>query len=70
MLWNKRTMMGTEVVYQCDSGYHNVGKGNVSVCTAAGQWEGASVLCQGTVTVLSDGFRGFLVSEWNKLKVN
>ncbi|XP_042278136.1 sushi domain-containing protein 1 isoform X2 [Thunnus maccoyii] len=46
MLWNKRTMMGTEVVYQCDSGYYNVGKGNVSVCTAAGQWEGASVLCQ------------------------
>ncbi|KAM7416083.1 hypothetical protein PAMA_018248 [Pampus argenteus] len=46
MLWNKSTMMGTEVVYQCDSGYHNVGKGNVSVCTAAGQWEGASVLCQ------------------------
>ncbi|XP_067458680.1 sushi domain-containing protein 1 isoform X5 [Thunnus thynnus] len=46
MLWNKRTMMGTEVVYQCDSGYYNIGKGNVSVCTAAGQWEGASVLCQ------------------------
>ncbi|XP_053181615.1 sushi domain-containing protein 1 [Scomber japonicus] len=45
MLWDKRTMMGTKVVYQCDSGYHNVGKGNVSVCTAAGKWERA-VLCQ------------------------
>lgn len=59
-------MMGTKVVYQCDSGYHNVGKGNVSVCTAAGKWERA-VLCQGTVTVLSDGIRCFLVCEQSEL---
>lgn len=70
MLWNNSTMMGTEVVYQCDSGYHNVGKSNASVCTAAGRWERASVLCQGTVTALSNGLRGFLVSEWSELKVN
>ncbi|XP_032371311.1 sushi domain-containing protein 1 isoform X5 [Etheostoma spectabile] len=49
MLWNKRSRMGTEVLYQCNSGYHNVGKGNVSICTAAGQWERPSVLCQETL---------------------
>ncbi|XP_022607841.1 sushi domain-containing protein 1-like isoform X5 [Seriola dumerili] len=46
MLWNKSSRIGTEVVYQCNSGYHNVGKGNVSICTAAGQWEEPPVLCQ------------------------
>ncbi|XP_013769566.1 sushi domain-containing protein 1 isoform X2 [Pundamilia nyererei] len=46
LLWNKSTRMGTEVVYQCNSGYHNVGKRNVSICTAAGQWAGPSVLCR------------------------
>nr|XP_020455047.1 sushi domain-containing protein 1 isoform X2 [Monopterus albus] len=49
MLWNNSSRMGTEVVYQCNSGYHNVGKGNVSVCTPAGQWETPSVLCQETL---------------------
>ncbi|XP_044054083.1 sushi domain-containing protein 1 isoform X3 [Siniperca chuatsi] len=46
VLWNKRSRMGTEVLYQCNPGYHNVGKGNVSICTAAGQWERPSMLCQ------------------------
>ncbi|XP_034397206.1 sushi domain-containing protein 1 isoform X6 [Cyclopterus lumpus] len=46
VLWNKSSRMGTEVVYQCNSGYHNVGKGNVSICTSAGQWERPPVLCQ------------------------
>ncbi|XP_026176823.1 sushi domain-containing protein 1 isoform X2 [Mastacembelus armatus] len=46
VLWNESSRVGTEVLYQCNSGYHHVGKGNVSVCTAAGQWEGPSVLCQ------------------------
>ncbi|XP_037632671.1 sushi domain-containing protein 1 isoform X3 [Sebastes umbrosus] len=49
MLWNKSSRMGTEVLYQCNSGYHNVGKGNVSICTPAGQWEKPSVLCQETL---------------------
>ncbi|XP_022607836.1 sushi domain-containing protein 1-like isoform X3 [Seriola dumerili] len=49
MLWNKSSRIGTEVVYQCNSGYHNVGKGNVSICTAAGQWEEPPVLCQETL---------------------
>ncbi|XP_078106235.1 sushi domain-containing protein 1 isoform X4 [Sander vitreus] len=49
MLWNKKSSMGIEVLYQCISGYHNVGKGNVSICTAAGQWERPSVLCQETL---------------------
>ncbi|XP_040012054.1 sushi domain-containing protein 1 isoform X4 [Xiphias gladius] len=46
MLWNKSSRMGTEVVYQCNPGYRNVGKGNVSICTPAGQWEAPPVLCQ------------------------
>uniref|UniRef100_A0A3Q3XBI7 Uncharacterized protein n=1 Tax=Mola mola TaxID=94237 RepID=A0A3Q3XBI7_MOLML len=46
MLWNESSRMGAEVLYRCMSGYHNVGKGNVSVCTAAGQWENPSMLCQ------------------------
>uniref|UniRef100_A0A3Q0RLC4 Sushi domain containing 1 n=1 Tax=Amphilophus citrinellus TaxID=61819 RepID=A0A3Q0RLC4_AMPCI len=46
LLWNKNTKMGTKVVYQCNSGYHNVGKGNVSICTAGGQWARPSMLCQ------------------------
>lgn len=57
MLWNNSTRMGTEVHYECYSGYHNVGKGNVSVCTADGVWERPSVLCQGTVTVLTHTLR-------------
>uniref|UniRef100_A0A673AIM3 Sushi domain containing 1 n=1 Tax=Sphaeramia orbicularis TaxID=375764 RepID=A0A673AIM3_9TELE len=46
MLWNKSSRMGAEVVYQCNSGYRNVGEGSVSTCSAAGQWEGPSVLCK------------------------
>lgn len=53
MLWNKNSRIGAVVLYRCISGYHNVGKGNVSVCTAAGQWENSSILCQGTITYLS-----------------
>ncbi|XP_078027057.1 sushi domain-containing protein 1 isoform X2 [Epinephelus lanceolatus] len=48
MLWNKSTRMGSKVLYQCNSGYHNVGKGNVSICNAGGQWERPPVLCQET----------------------
>lgn len=39
------------MIYQCISGYHNVGKGNVSICDAAGQWEEPHVLCQGRVNL-------------------
>uniref|UniRef100_A0A672GQV9 Sushi domain containing 1 n=1 Tax=Salarias fasciatus TaxID=181472 RepID=A0A672GQV9_SALFA len=46
MLWDKSSSVGSEVVYQCVPGYLSVGEGNVSVCTAGGQWEGASLLCQ------------------------
>ncbi|KAK2837695.1 hypothetical protein Q5P01_014907 [Channa striata] len=49
MLWNKSSKRGTEVLYKCNTGYHNVGKDNVSICTAAGQWEKPSVLCQETL---------------------
>ncbi|XP_038857571.1 sushi domain-containing protein 1 isoform X3 [Salvelinus namaycush] len=46
MLWNQSTRIGSEVVYQCNSGYYNVGEGNVSVCTAKGQWDQTSFLCE------------------------
>lgn len=62
-------MMGAKVDYLCNTGYHNVGEASVFVCNAAGQWEGA-VLCQGTVIILSDAFKGFVVSERSEVKGN
>lgn len=47
MLWDNISTVGSRVVYQCNSGYHNVGEGNVSVCTADGRWDEASLRCQG-----------------------
>ncbi|XP_041756594.1 sushi domain-containing protein 1 isoform X2 [Coregonus clupeaformis] len=46
MLWDQTTRIGSEVVYQCNSGYYNVGKGNVSVCTANGQWDQTFFICE------------------------
>uniref|UniRef100_A0A3Q3E096 Sushi domain containing 1 n=1 Tax=Labrus bergylta TaxID=56723 RepID=A0A3Q3E096_9LABR len=46
ILWKKSSRVGAKVHYQCHSGYHNVGKGDVSMCTAAGSWERPPVLCQ------------------------
>lgn len=47
MLWDHNSTVGSQVVYQCDPGYHNVGERSVSVCTATGEWDGAPMLCQG-----------------------
>ncbi|XP_041756597.1 sushi domain-containing protein 1 isoform X5 [Coregonus clupeaformis] len=46
MLWDQTTRIGSVVVYQCNSGYYNVGKGNVSVCTANGQWDQTFFICE------------------------
>ncbi|XP_028270212.1 sushi domain-containing protein 1 isoform X2 [Parambassis ranga] len=46
MLWDHSSTVGSQVVYQCDPGYHNVGERSVSVCTATGKWDGAPMLCQ------------------------
>ncbi|XP_074527132.1 sushi domain-containing protein 1 [Halichoeres trimaculatus] len=46
MLWDNVSTMGSRVVYQCNSGYRNVGEGSVSVCTADGGWDEAFVRCQ------------------------
>lgn len=75
MLWNKSSRMGSEVLYQCNSGYHNVGMGNVSTCTAAGRWETPSLLCEGTVTVLSNRLRStvwafFSSLHWKWINLN
>lgn len=47
MQWNNVSTMGSQVVYKCISGYHNVGEGGSSICTASGEWADASFLCQG-----------------------
>lgn len=52
MLWDNVSTVGSQVVYQCKSGYRNVGEGNASVCTASGEWDVASLLCQGAVTLV------------------
>uniref|UniRef100_A0A3Q3E0G2 Sushi domain containing 1 n=1 Tax=Labrus bergylta TaxID=56723 RepID=A0A3Q3E0G2_9LABR len=41
MLWDNISTVGSQVVYQCHSGYQTVGERNVSVCTADGGWDGA-----------------------------
>ncbi|XP_056231864.1 sushi domain-containing protein 1 isoform X5 [Seriola aureovittata] len=46
MLWDNISTVGSQVVYQCKSGYRSVGEGNVSVCSASGEWDEASLLCQ------------------------
>ncbi|XP_029366552.1 sushi domain-containing protein 1 isoform X4 [Echeneis naucrates] len=46
MLWDKTSTVGSQVVYQCKSGYKSVGEGNISVCSASGEWDEASLLCQ------------------------
>ncbi|XP_031704851.1 sushi domain-containing protein 1 isoform X2 [Anarrhichthys ocellatus] len=45
MLWDKISTLGSQVVYRCNYGYRSVGEGDVSVCTAIGDWDGASLLC-------------------------
>lgn len=46
-LWDNVSTVGSQVVYQCNSGYRSVGEGNVSVCTAGGEWDAAALLCRG-----------------------
>ncbi|XP_028980241.2 sushi domain-containing protein 1 isoform X10 [Esox lucius] len=46
MFWDQRTNMGSEVFYQCNFGYKNVGEGNVSHCNADGQWDKSALLCE------------------------
>lgn len=47
MQWDYVSTVGSQVVYQCISGYQNVGGGNISVCNASGEWDAASLICQG-----------------------
>ncbi|XP_038129575.1 sushi domain-containing protein 1 isoform X1 [Cyprinodon tularosa] len=46
MVWDKMSTVGSKVVYTCDNGYINVGKGNLSVCAPNGGWEVPSLSCQ------------------------
>ncbi|XP_063051125.1 sushi domain-containing protein 1 isoform X2 [Engraulis encrasicolus] len=45
-LWDKSTRFGAKTVYECDTGYRNVGLGNTSVCTTNRLWSGPLVICQ------------------------
>ncbi|XP_017270013.1 sushi domain-containing protein 1 isoform X2 [Kryptolebias marmoratus] len=46
VLWDKSSAVGSQVAYTCDDGYVSVGEGNVSVCTASGEWDQTSLSCQ------------------------
>lgn len=46
-LWDGDSTVGSLVVYRCTWGFRSLA--NVSVCTAAGKWDVASVLCKGVV---------------------
>ncbi|KAK0135302.1 Sushi domain-containing protein 1 [Merluccius polli] len=46
VLWGNGSTLGSWVVYQCKPGYHNMGEGNGSVCSASGEWSPARFLCQ------------------------
>ncbi|KAJ8006030.1 hypothetical protein DPEC_G00124030 [Dallia pectoralis] len=46
MFWDQSSSWGSRAFYQCNFGYQNVGEGNVSHCTANGQWEEISFLCE------------------------
>lgn len=47
MQWDYVSTVDSQVVYRCMSGYQNVGGGNISVCNASGEWDAASLICQG-----------------------
>lgn len=46
-LWDKSSSLGSQATYMCDHGYVSVGGGNLSVCTASGEWNQTSLSCQG-----------------------
>ncbi|XP_077571944.1 sushi domain-containing protein 1-like isoform X2 [Stigmatopora nigra] len=46
LLWDHITTVGSQVVYQCQSGYYSVGKRNKTVCGDNGDWDTPSFLCQ------------------------
>ncbi|XP_067458670.1 sushi domain-containing protein 1 isoform X4 [Thunnus thynnus] len=46
LLWDQISKVGSQAVYQCNSGYRSVGERNVTVCTASGEWDEASLFCQ------------------------
>ncbi|XP_072561555.1 sushi, von Willebrand factor type A, EGF and pentraxin domain-containing protein 1 isoform X2 [Paramormyrops kingsleyae] len=46
MLWNQSSRVGAQVHYQCNDGFYNAGKGNVSLCTTDGYWDPVDILCQ------------------------
>nr|XP_023659001.1 sushi domain-containing protein 1 isoform X1 [Paramormyrops kingsleyae] len=46
MLWNQSSRVGAQVHYQCNVGFYNAGKGNVSLCTTDGYWDPVDILCQ------------------------
>lgn len=49
MLWDMVSTVGSQVIYQCKPGYRSVGRRDVAVavCAASGEWDEASLLCEG-----------------------
>ncbi|XP_041956594.1 sushi domain-containing protein 1 isoform X2 [Alosa sapidissima] len=46
IVWDQNTTFGAKAFYECETGYRNVGLGNVSVCSTNGLWLEPSLICQ------------------------
>ncbi|XP_049620101.1 sushi domain-containing protein 1 isoform X1 [Syngnathus scovelli] len=46
LLWDHISTVGSQVAYQCQSGYYSVGEINQTVCTDTGKWDKPSLHCQ------------------------
>ncbi|XP_077456852.1 sushi domain-containing protein 1 [Stigmatopora argus] len=46
LLWDHISTVGSQVVYQCQSGYYGVGRRNKTVCADNGEWDTLSLHCQ------------------------
>ncbi|XP_057687733.1 sushi domain-containing protein 1 isoform X1 [Corythoichthys intestinalis] len=46
LLWDHISTVGSQVAYQCQSGFYSVGEKNKTVCKGNGKWETLSLRCQ------------------------
>ncbi|XP_051535666.1 sushi domain-containing protein 1-like isoform X4 [Myxocyprinus asiaticus] len=46
VLWNNSSSLGSVAHYMCETGYHSVGEGNVSVCNSNAKWSQIYMRCE------------------------
>ncbi|XP_035382075.1 sushi domain-containing protein 1 isoform X2 [Electrophorus electricus] len=46
VLWDGHSKIGSRVLYACETGYHSVGEGDISVCNSSGHWTKTHVTCE------------------------